>query len=172
MLKEEKELGEIQPCSESLIMKKKFKDLFGREIEVGDTVLNVWANTDTYRQRGQGGEGVVQWRIATVIKLCPSSIRIEYDHEGEKRDCSIYKTQNRIIRMSNNGDITSDVHSERLLNEQKKKVRRLEKNLLETTQDLNRANSKIATMRVKIHNLDQEMIEHKKHLERFNLLDL
>ena len=37
-----------------MVKQRIFKDLFNREIRIGDKVLNVWANDDKYREMGEG----------------------------------------------------------------------------------------------------------------------
>ncbi len=154
-------------------MKKKiFKDLFGKEIKIGDTVLNIWANNGFYRDIGQGDAGVFQYRIAKVIKFCPKSIRIEYMQNNELRDTSIFNTHNRIIIMTNKNEIINDSDMETCIKINEKKMVKLEKKLLTTQQTLNRANSKIEKKDEKINELTNTVKDLESHYARFNILDL
>ena len=131
--------------------KKIFKDLFNREIKIGDTVLNMWANDRFYTNQGDGGPGVIQYRFAKVIKFCPQSIRIEYSQGKTIKDTSIFNTHNRIIVMiDNNINLSFDEKKEMIYKEQK--IIQLKRNLVTTDQTLNRTNSKIDIMEIKINN--------------------
>ena len=157
--------------------KKVFKDLFDRKISLGDTVLYVWANDDLYHARGDGDPGAIQYRIGKVIRFTPKSIRLEYLKKGEKVETSIFNTHNRIIIMSDNGEIEADDESKQSLKEKDDIILELQRSLLKTTQALNRTSSKVKNRDKKIikltkDNKDAENEFKKYHNDRFDLIDL
>jgi hypothetical protein len=151
---------------------KKWKDLFGKEIHLEDTVLNVWANNDLYRDKGQGGEGAIQYRVAKVIKINPKSIRIEYSHEGELRDCNIYNTANRIIVMNDDGSISSEKNVNAIIRAKTEKHNRIKKKYVNIKKKLEQSESKIGKLTKKIDDLQTIIDDFEKDYERFTILDL
>ena len=147
-----------------------FKDLFGREIKIGNTVLNVWANTNDYNQRGDGEPGIIQYRVAKVIKFCPKSIRIQYTQKTILKEVCIFNTCNRIIIMADKKMIDPNIEREKEIKE--KEIKELKRDLLFAQQGLNRANSKISNRDIKIREFRSVIDELESHYTRFNILDL
>ena len=175
--------------------RKIFKDLFGRTIKVGDTVLKVWANDMNFYERGQGSEGSIQYRIAKVVRFCPKSIRIEYNENSYKRhklnknglfDCSVYNTRNRIIILEKNNRIVDISNFEKSTLAHIIKPDNLNKDLAKAQNSLTKKNedltsikweleqaySKKNEMKSEIKELKQTIEELMSNYTRFEMLDL
>ena len=106
---------------------KTFKDLLGRDIKVGDSILHLWTRVDS-RGYPQGGSGAINKKLATVIKLTSKGVGIEWRDSRNKRlikRSTIFNTRNRLIVLDgkslklNIEDIVNDVE---LSHEKYKKV--------------------------------------------------
>lgn len=64
------------------------KDVLGKEIKEGDTALNIFLK-----------ENKINYRLANVIRVHATCIRIRYPIEGQIHYSNIYRTDNRIVIM-------------------------------------------------------------------------
>ncbi len=159
--------------------KRIFKDLFGKEIEVGQTVLNLWANDNDYPKRGEGGPGVIQFRISGVVKINPKSIRIEYmNSHKEMAQCNIYNTSNRILIMLGD-NVLAPSPSEKIIKLKEQEIKSLEKDLLASRRVVGKADLAITTLKEvnnELGKINKELLKEIKEIEkdykRFGIMEL
>jgi len=150
---------------------KKFKDLLGKEIKTGDTVLNIWSLTI-----GRYAHSSIRYRIAKVIRVNQKSIRIQYQNKDkEVKESSIFKTKEKIIVMTKDKEITYDFEKKNiqyqnmvLIKEKghfEKELKSLKKQKLENKE-------KFEKLEKENKELEEENKELRKPYERFELLDI
>ncbi len=150
--------------------KKTFKDQFGKEIKAGDSVLNVWANSESYSGKGDGGPGIIQYRIGKVIKINPASIRIEYkNNNGDIKHSNSYNTSNRIFLLIDGTNIEVPNKFKEKLIEKDEKIKKL-KTQLEKSKSTNKL--KVKQLENKIEDLKDAIRLLQKGGERFHMLQL
>jgi len=156
-------------------IQKRFRDLLGREIKVGDNVLHLWTKVDPMGY-AKGGQGAINRKLATVIKQTPKGIGIEWRDPHDKRiikRSTIKNTTNRLIVLDGKSlileidDIVRDVQ-EAHEKERKSKNTRI-KNLsanLKLEKEKSRRSAK------NNNELQATVAALMKGCERFELLDL
>ncbi len=152
---------------------RNFKDLLGRLIKNGASVLYIWSKYESTR-KGHGGNSV-KYIIGKVVGFNASSIRLEYiEHKSTvpiSKIIPVFKTENKIIVMKGLDILDQNTYAN-LLENRNDLLRKFTKDLIESNQALNRANSKIDRMGQKIDKFKDIIDEYEKNWERFRILDL
>jgi len=103
---------------------REFKDLFDREINIGDTVMNIWSSSTyipthdynkNYKGQGQCAPGDIQFRVAVVTRFTQHTIAIKYTLGKEEKKCNIKNTRNRILIMAKYNETTKksdEIHAD------------------------------------------------------------
>ncbi len=154
---------------------KTFRDLLGRDIKVGDTVLHLWTyvGIDGYPN---GGKGAIKKKLATVIKQTPKGIGIEWRDSHDKRKIkksTIFNTRNRLIILDGKSlklsidDIIKDVEEsyERYKKSKNTRIKNLRHELQLIDADRNELFKENTELKKAIKILTEGS-------ERFNMLDL
>ena len=63
---------------------KTFRDLLGRDIKVGDSILHLWTRVDSSGYP-QGGQGAINKKLATVVKQTSKGVGIEWRDSLNKK---------------------------------------------------------------------------------------
>ena len=149
-----------------------YKDMLGRTIKQGGHVLHLWCKVDP-NGHPEGGPSMIKHKLATVVKLNPKSIRIQYRDKRKNKESNITNTKNRIIVMKNDElRINPEDIAEEVMKEQetyKKTVRTRLKNLRE---DIKIFQKKVDLLQLEKKDLENTIRELTKGSDRFKLLDL
>ncbi len=125
---------------------KVYKDMLGKEIFVGDEVLHLWLKIDGdgFPQCGKAG---VKHKFATVIKICPNSVRLLH-HDLNESESNVFTTTNRIIVINNKELI---INKESIVNESiaahEKELKRIKSINRIMQEDLDKEREKYKKMR-------------------------
>lgn len=151
---------------------KTFRDLLGKNIEVGDHVLHLWT---TIAANGYS-EGGVKSKIAKVIKHTKKGIGIEWRDKKNKQQIkksTIFNTRNRIIVLDDKkltlstADIVRDVESSH--ETYKKGMKTRCKNLRDQIKFERENFDTIATENKELKKIIRELT---KDSDRFSLMDI
>lgn len=165
--------------------KKPFKDMLGHDITLGDKVLHLYLEVDWHGNVRQGKTGVKN-KLATVVKICPKSIRLRHE-DAKKTESVVMNTKNRIIVVNNNELViqdnclmnhglkqkTEELEAQYSINKQnQRELAEYEKDLREISQknvDFQREN---LNLKEKIKEMETTLDSVLKERQRFEMMDL
>jgi hypothetical protein len=163
--------------------KKTFKDMLGKEIQVGDECMHLWLTMDRRGWMQDSGKAGVKNKRAIVIKVNDKSIRIRH-RDKEQSESNVFTTENRII-VTENGKLI--VGKDYITNEEIREMNiEMEKYKKESTKEnkkLEKRNEKLEEQNKALEEQGQKIDKQNKELKevvasikrtshRFEIMDL
>ncbi len=165
---------------EKRILKKKiYRDLFNREIKMGDDILHLWCNKDR-EGYARGGTGAVKYKHATVNKFNAKTVGIEWTNEnGDISTSSIKNTRNRIIILTNDKELLNSYKYKTEIRSRDDLINKLHRDVSKEQNKLRLESKKLSHSAFLNSGLIKKMEEMQKIIdelikgsERFSMLDL